>query len=243
MKLSVVIPTYNENENINILIPKIESLLSKKFKNNYEIIVVDDSSPDGTARSAKKLSEKYGNINVIVKKKKEGIGAALKVGYNSAKGDLILSTDADLSFDAKDMERLIAEIKKGYDLVVGSRHLYERDYEKPNLQTKLKGFISRYGNMMVRLLSGLNIHDFSANFRVIRKGVWHKLKTTDNTNSILLEMILKTKYKGYRVTEIPVQFKDRIYGVSKLNLAKESPKFFVKLVFYVLKYRILRLDD
>ena len=149
----------------------------------------------------------------------------MKVGYNNAKGDLILSTDADLSFDVKDMKRLISKINKGYDLVVGSRHLYKRYYEKPNLETKIKGFISRYGNVMVRFLSGENIHDFSANFRVIKNNIWYKLKTTDNTNSILLEMILKTKYKGYKVAEIPVKFKDRKYGKSKLNLAKEAPKF------------------
>lgn len=237
MKLSIIIPTYNERENIKILIPKVEQLFSKKFKNNFEIIIVDDSSPDGTKEISLKLNKKYDNIRVITRKMKKGIGAALKEGYDKAKGDLLLSSDADLSFDVKDMERLIKEINKGYDLVIGSRHLSKEYYEKPTLKIKVKGFVSKYGNIMTKLLTNISINDFSANFRVIRKEVWHKIKATDNTNSILLEMILKTKYGGYKVKEIPVVFKDRKYGESKLNLAKEAPKFFVKLVYYVLKYR------
>ena len=237
MKLSVVIPTYNEKENIKILIPEIEQLFHKKFENDFEIVIVDDNSPDGTKESALKLNKRYGNIRVITRKKKEGIGAALREGYNKAKGVLILSTDADLSFDVEDMEKLLMEINKGYDLVVGSRHLSKQDYKKPNLKIKIKGFISKYGNIMTKLLTNININDFSANFRIIKKSVWNELKVADNTNSILLEMILKTKYKGYKVKEMPVVFKDRMYGESKLNLAIESPKFFIKLVFYVLRYR------
>lgn len=242
MKLSIVIPTYNEKENIELLIPQIEQLFYKKYNRNFEIIIVDDNSPDGTAQLAIKLNKKYGNIRVIKRKKRKGVGAALMEGYNKSKGDLILSTDADLSFDVNDMERLIAELNKGYDLVVGSRYLSQKDYETPDLQTKIKGFVSKYGNIMVRLLSGLNIHDFSANFRIIKKNVWTKVKITDNTHSILLEMILKTKYKGYKVTEIPVKFKLRKYGKSKLILTKIAPNFFIKFILYIFKYRILRLS-
>lgn len=241
MRISVIIPTYNEKTNIEILIPQIESLLQKKFKNDFEIIVVDDNSPDGTADSVIRLNKKYGNARVIVRNGRKGIGNALKEGYNNAKGDLILSTDADLSFDARDMLRLIQKIEKGYDFVVGSRHIYSNYYQKPNFPTKIKGFVSKFGNIVVRFLSGVDIRDFSANFRVIKRSVWSKLKISDNTNSMLLEIILKTKYKGYKITEIPVMFKDRRYGKSKLNLAKEAPKFLIKLIYYVFKYRVLRM--
>ena len=242
MRISVIIPTYNEKKNIEILIPKIERLLQNRFKNDFEIVVVDDNSPDGTANSVIKLNKKYGNARVIVRKGRKGIGNALKEGYNNAKGDLIISTDADLSFDAEDMLRLVQKIEEGYDLVVGSRHIYSNYYEKPDLQTKIKGFVSKYGNIMVRVLSGVDIRDFSANFRIIKKSIWNRLKISDNTNSMLLEMILKTRYKGYKIAEIPVKFKDRLYGKSKLNLVKEAPKFLIKLIFYVFKYRVLRLN-
>ncbi|MBI2658926.1 glycosyltransferase [Candidatus Woesearchaeota archaeon] len=241
MELSVIIPTYNEKKNVGILIPRIEQLFYKRYRNDFEIIVVDDKSPDGTAESIIKLNNAYGNIRLITKKKKEGIGSALKEGYSNARGSLILSTDADLSFDVRDMLRLLTAIKKGRDLVVGSRHRAGGFYEKPNIKTKIKGFISKYGNMMTRILTNIDINDFSANFRIIRRNVWKKLKVADNANSILLEMILKAKYKGYKVAEVPVMFIDRKYGKSKLSLIKEMPKFLMRLVYYIIKYRILKL--
>ena len=242
MELTIVIPTYNEKENIEIFIPKIEKEVLKKRKIKGEIIVVDDNSPDGTARAALKLNKKYKNIRVIIRNKKEGIGAALICGYNAASGRFILSSDSDLSFSTNDMLRLIDKIHSGYDLVVGSRHLTNKDYQKIKLKTFIKGFISKYGNILVRVLSGVNIHDYSANLRIISNDVWRDIKTKEKTNSILLEMILKTAYKGYKVTEIPVKFLDRIYGKSKINLFKEAPKFLIRLIYYVFKYRILRMS-
>ena len=237
MELTIVIPTYNEKKNIEIFIPKIEKEVLKKRKIKGEIIVVDDNSPDGTARAALKLNKKYKNIKVIIRKKKEGIGAALRCGYNEASGILILSSDSDLSFSTDDMLRLIDKINSGYDLVVGSRHLTSKDYQKRKIKTFVKGFISKYGNILVRVFSGVGIHDYSANFRIIRNEVWKDIKTKEKTNSILLEMILKTAHKGYKVTEVPVKFLDRKYGKSKINLFKEVPKFFIKLIYYSLKYR------
>lgn len=237
MELNIVLPTYNERKNIEIFIPKIEKDVFKKRGIKGKIIVVDDNSPDGTAQAALKLNKKYKNIKVIIRKKKEGIGAALRCGYNAASGRLILSSDSDMSFSTKDMLRLIDRINSGYDLVVGSRHLTSRDYQKRKIKTFVKGFISKYGNMLVRAFSSVDIHDYSANFRIIRNEVWKDIKTEEKTNSILLEMIVKTAYKGYKVTEIPVKFLDRKYGKSKINLFEEVPKFFIKLVYYSLKYR------
>lgn len=237
MELVIVLPTYNEKKNIEIFIPKIEKDVLKKRKIKGEIIVVDDNSPDGTARAALKLNKKYKNIKVIIRKEKEGIGAALRCGYNAASGRLILSSDSDLSFSTNDMLRLIDKINSGYDLVVGSRYLSKKDYEKLKIKTMIKGFVSKYGNILVRIFSGIDIHDYSSNFRIIRRKVWNDIETIEKTNSILLEMIVKTAYKGYKVTEIPVKFLERKYGKSKINLFKEVPKFFIKLVYYSLKYR------
>lgn len=240
MKVSVVLPTYNEKENITILIPKIEEEFFSVNGIIGEIIIVDDSSPDKTAEIAERLNKRYKNINVIIKSKKEGIGAALRVGYNAAKYDIILSSDSDLSFEIRDMKKLIRLIKEGNDLAVGSRHIPAGNYEKLNMHTKIKGFVSKFGNKLVRLISGVPIHDFSANFRAIKNSVWKDIKTTENTNSILLEMIMKAYYKGYNVVEMPIRFKDRVYGESKLNLKKEAPKFFIKLLYYTFKCRLMK---
>ena len=240
MKVSVVLPTYNERENISILIPKIEEELFSINKLRGEIIVVDDKSPDGTADVASKLNKKYGNIIVIIKEKREGIGAALRVGYNAAKYDVILSSDSDLSYEIKDMKRLLDAVCAGYDLAIGSRHMVSGVYEKPNLSTFIKWQISRFGNVLVRIISGVPIHDFSANLRAIKRTAWRNIKTREKTNSILLEMIIKVYYRGYKLVEFPITFKDRVYGKSKLNLKKEAPKFFLKLLYYTWKCRILK---
>ncbi len=239
IQISFVIPTYNERENIKILIPKIESLFLEKYK--FEIIIVDDSSPDKTAELSEKLNKKYHNIRTVIRKKKEGIGAALRAGYNEAKGEVILSSDADLSFKVEDMLRLMDKINEGYDLVVGSRHKEEGMYENRKLLTKLKYFVSKSGNKFIRFFLGLKIHDFSANFRAIKRDVWNDIETKDNTNSLLLEMILKTKLKNYKIAEVPVEFKERKYGVSKLRLSKEIPKFFLKIIYFFFLFNFKKL--
>jgi dolichol-phosphate mannosyltransferase len=232
--LSIVLPTYNEKDNIKILIPQIE----KTFKHiNHEIIVVDDSSPDGTAWVSEELNEKYGNIRVIVRKKKEGIGAAIREGYNNANNSIILSSDADLSFTLSDMYRLYEKIQGGYDFVWGSKYSKGSFYEPATLGGRFKKWVSKNGNRIIRLTTGIETSDFTANLRAFRKDVWLQIKTQEQTNTFLMEMILKCKYGGLRVTEIPVTFNPRVHGESKMNLGVEAPKFIIKMVKYVLMYR------
>ncbi|MFH1972209.1 MAG: glycosyltransferase [archaeon] len=234
MNVSIILPTYNEKENLKVLIPMIE----ETFKDiNHEVIIVDDSSPDGTADYINSLGNK--NVKLLLRTKKEGIGAALRAGYFAANNEIILSSDSDLSFDVKDMIRLLDKLNEGYDLVVGTRHK-QATYETKQLSTKLKYAISRSGNFVIKNLTGVDVTDFSANFRVMKKDVFDSIVLKEKTNPILLEMILKTKYKGYKVAEIPVMFKERMYGESKLNIYMESPKFFFKLLKMVFLYRILR---
>jgi dolichol-phosphate mannosyltransferase len=232
--LSIVLPTYNEKDNIKILIPEIK----KTFEHiNHEIIVVDDNSPDGTAKASEELNKKYGNIRVIVREKREGIGAAIREGYNSAKNSIILSSDSDLSFTLSDTYRLYEKIQEGYDFVWGSKYSKGSFYELTPTRLKIKKWISKNGNRLIRFATGIETNDFTANLRAIRKDVWRQIKTQEKTNTFLMEMILKCKYGGLRVTEIPVTFKARIHGESKMNLGIEAPKFLIKMVKYVLMYR------
>jgi len=232
--LSIILPTYNERENIKILIPEIE----KMFRHvNHEIIVVDDNSPDGTAKTSEELNKKYGNIRVIVRKKKEGIGAAIREGYNSAKNSIILSSDADLSFTLSDTYRLYEKIQEGYDLVWGSKYSKGSSYEPATWQGRVKKWVSKNGNRIIRIATGINANDFTANLRAIKKDVWGQIDTQEMTNTFLMEMILKCKYGSLRVAEIPVTFNARIYGESKMNLGVEAPKFIIKMAKYVLMYR------
>ena len=165
-------------------------------------------------------------------KRKEGIGAALRRGYDLAKGDIIVSMDSDLSFSIYDIKKLLIGISRGYSLVLGCRHSLKGGYETKKIQTKIKGAISRLGNKAIPLFVGVDVHDFSANFRAIKKETWQAIKTKDNTNSMLLEMIVKTHRKGYKIMEVPVKFKERRFGESKLSLHKEIFKFIYKLILF-----------
>lgn len=235
LSVSVVVPTYNERENIEVLLPEIHRVLGGR---PHEILIVDDDSPDGTGRRVLELARELPGLSLITKKEKEGIGAALRKGYDAARNDVILSTDADLSFSPAEMLKLLEKIDAGYDLVLGCRHSGGGRYEAPTLKIKLKYSVSRLGNFVARALTGLDVRDYSANFRAIRREVWRAIETRDKTNSLLFEMILKVHSGGYRVTEVPVRFADRRFGRSKLNLAVEVPKFLLRFLVHVARLRL-----
>jgi dolichol-phosphate mannosyltransferase len=235
MKVSVVLPTYNERENIRIIIPEIEKVF-KENKIKGEILVVDDSSPDKTAEEAKRLNKRYGNVRVVLRKKKEGIGAALRDGYDRCRGDIIISLDADLSVKTSVIEKLIEKINLGNDLVVGSRYFSFGKRKEKHLKKIFQGIVSRLGNLFIKFVTGVNIHDFTLNYRAIRRNVWKKIKTKEKSNSFLLEMIVKSKFAGYKVSEIPVSFTERKYGKSKIKLFDTMVRFVYKSIELGLEY-------
>ena len=237
--VSIVLPCYNEKENLEVLLPEIIGKFSAKGV-EFEILVVDDSSPDGTPEFVEDFSCNDSRVKLVLREKKEGIGAALRHGYDVAIGSIILSSDADQSFKVDDMLRLLDKMGEGFDLVVGSRHSQTSSYERNRISTKIKGLVSSIGNSTISFISGLGIRDFSANFRAIKREVWKSISVKEKTNSILLEMIMKCHYGGHRVTEIPVSFSERIYGESKLNLAIEAPKFLIKFIAFTIRFRILK---
>ena len=234
--VSVIVPTYEEFENLKLLIPLLHQVLQGR---EHEIVVVDDNSQDGTRELVESLSAGIPGLTLLNKEKKEGIGAALRVGYDRGRHDVLLSLDADLSFDVEEIPKLLRQVEAGDDLVLGCRHYGGGSYDAPTLKVKAKYLLSSLGNRVVRKITGLPLHDYSANFRAIRRTVWRAIETQDRTNSLLLEMILKVAYGGYRVTELPVRFKDRRFGRSKLNLVAEIPKFLLRLVYFTVKLRVL----
>ncbi len=231
--LSIILPTYNERENIKILIPR----LAKKFSAiPREIIVVDDSSPDGTGEEVLRTAAEIPNIRLITRKEKNGIGNALRHGYNEATNDIILSSDSDLSFSPDDLMKLYDKIvTEDYDVVVGSRHSASSGYETPSFAIKLKYAVSRLGNGLLRALFRVPVRDFSVNCRAIRRDMWRFLSTKENGNFFLFEMIFLAQRAGARIGEVPVTFKDRQYGSSKVNHIVEVPKAFLKMIFYLLR--------
>lgn len=232
--LSVILPTYNEYENIRKLIPEIVKFLgSQKF--GWEILVVDDNSPDGTAQIVRQMAKKISNLRLILRKKKAGIGAALRHGYNEAHGQYFLSMDADLSLKVADISKLVAEVKNGYDLVLGSKYLKGSVYKKVNLPIKIRSMISMTGNRYIGLILGIPVRDFSLNFRIMKRQLWKAIKPLDDQNYFLAETIIQAYRKGFSIKEVPITFIERSYGKSKTRVWNQSFVFFFETLKYFFK--------
>jgi dolichol-phosphate mannosyltransferase len=224
IKLSIVLPTYNEAENIKELIPQIK----KEFPDS-DIIVVDDNSPDGTAEIVKKLG-----VRVIVRKKRDGLGVALADGYNNAKGDIIVSMDADCSISVNEIHRLLEKLKEGYDLVVGSK--YSRGSCAEGVGSTKKKLISLWGNRLIISFFKLPVDDVTLNFRAFSRDVWKKLNLFEKTNLFLLEMLVDAQSKNMKIAQIPATFSKRKYGKSKTNLSNLIPLYLKYLIRYIFKW-------
>ncbi|MGK7938574.1 MAG: glycosyltransferase [Crocosphaera sp.] len=221
MNFSLILPTYNESKNIKKLIPEIRKEFSE-----CEIIVVDDNSPDGTAKTAESLG-----VKVILRKNKEGIGAALKAGYIAAKHNIIISMDADCSIAVKDIYKLIEKLNFN-DLVVGSK--YSKGSQAKGFKSKKQMILSYLGNQFFITFFQLPVDDVTLNFRAFRKSIFNRLNLSEKTNVFLLEMIIEAKYRKMKIGQVPIIFSERYYGKSKTNLKVLFPlyfKFFIKQIF------------
>lgn len=228
--ISIVLATYNERENLSKLIPKIEKIF-REYKIKGEIVVVDDNSPDGTSALAKHLNKKYHNIRLLWRPRKMGPGSAHMDGYRFSRGNIIIGMDVD-SHNPNDIPRFLKKINEGYDLVANSRFIKGGYYEVKSFETFKKYLASRFGNILIRFLSGVPMHDFTCSMRAVRSKVVKSVHTESKGNSFFMEFIIKAYRKGFRITEIPIIFQDRQVGKSKLNLGTQSLKMLSDLIKY-----------
>ena len=211
------------------MIPLIEKIFSANNING-EIIVVDDNSPDGTSQVAQEFGTKYGNVRLLWRPTKLGPGSAHADGYKFARGEIVVGMDTDFSHDPHDIPRFVAKIREGYDLVVGSRYIHGGLYEVKSFETLKKSIASRLGNVLILTLSRVPVHDFTTALRAIRREVILSVETKSKGNSFFMEFILKVYRRGYSVTELPIVFRDRVAGKSKLSLGKQSFKMIADLL-------------
>ena len=229
--VSVVLSTYNERENLSKLIPIIETVF---VRNGIvgEIVVVDDNSPDGTSEVAKEMGKRFGNVRLLWRPGKLGPGSAHADGYKFAKGNIIVGMDTDFSHSPYDIPRFVAKVREGFDVVAGCRYTGGGQYEVKSFQTLKKSVASRLGNILIRILSGVPIHDFTTAFRGVRREVVQNVGTVSKGNSFFMEFIIKSYREGYSVTELPIVFRDRVAGKSKLSLGKQSFKMISDLLTF-----------
>lgn len=227
MRTSIVIPTYNERENIKELLKQIFLLNIPEL----EVIIVDDSSPDGTAEIVCALKKRY-PIRLISRPKKLGLGSALKRGLSLAKdreAAVVITMDADFSHSPKTIPELLDKIEQGADMVVGSRRI---DNGKIQGWGPLRLFMSRLAMETARRILGIRTRDVTSGFRAYNRRVLdlvdiHKLASTGY--AFQEEILYRAEQAGLKVVETPIQFIDRKAGKSKLGW-RDIIEFFVAVI-------------
>lgn len=216
-KISVVLPTYNEIDNIEKVITNVQRIL-EKITPNYEIIIVDDNSPDGTGEYIKKFSKNDKKIKVLLRKEKKGLGDAYKYGFQHITGDIVFQMDADLSHDPNDIPKFIKALKYG-DVVVGSRYI---DGGGNLLRNKTRIIISKIANFLASFFFRLQQTDCTNGFRAYKREVIDTIMPYVNSQNyvFLVEMLEKVKEFNYSVREVPIIFQDRHDGNSKFNMTE-----------------------
>ena len=218
MKVSIVLPTYNERENIKILIPRIFKVL-KKNKINGSMIVVDDSSPDKTALIVQRLKKTY-PITLIERSGKLGIGSAYITGFKKTledKADVVFEMDADLSHDPRYIPDFTKKIEQGFDVVIGSRKVEGGDVVGWNWYRKA---VSAGGNFIGKRIAGVDISDLTSGYRAFKRKVVESIglnKIKSDGYAFQLEVLSRCINKGFTVGVIPIMFYDRTAGKSKLS--------------------------
>ena len=208
--ISIIAPTFNEAENIGILAERVHKALEGT---NYELIVVDDNSKDGTSRKAKKLSKKF-SVRVLDRKGKRSYTKSVLLGIRASRGKTICVADADLSHHPEFIPSMINEMKKrNADIVVGSRHAKGGKIKGWPLSRRV---MSGFGRMIAYPLAQIN--DSMSGFFVLKKDVIKKAKLKPRSCKILLEILAKGKYN--QVFEYPITFTGRINGKSKMNVVE-----------------------
>jgi len=226
MNISIIIPTYNEKENISKLIPQIFDVFTRNGING-SLIVVDDSSPDNTAKEVKKLKERY-SIRLIERKGKQGLGSAYITGFKKAidlGSDIIFEMDADFSHDPEYIPEFV-KFMEDYDMVLGSRYIKGGKIENWALWRKI---VSRGANFIAGLLLGLNVRDITTGYRAYKAEVLRRIDLDEirsNGYAFQAEILFRVKEKDFEVKEIPIMFVDRKKGESKLSKT-EIIRFFI----------------
>ncbi len=207
--ISVVIPAYNEEENIPILYEKLKGVLEKLGK-DYEVIFVDDGSVDRTWERLKEIAEKDQRVKLIRFKKNYGQTAAMYAGFQHASGEVIITLDADLQNDSEDIPNLLEKLQEGYDIVSGWR----KGRKDPFLSRRLPSMIA---NWIISKVTGVELHDYGCTLKAYRADIIKKLELYGDMHRFLPAL---TKRLGARITEIPVRHHPRLYGKSKYGIGR-----------------------
>ncbi|MCX7944985.1 MAG: glycosyltransferase family 2 protein [Deltaproteobacteria bacterium] len=225
MKLSILIPVYNELSTVEKLVNKV---LSTPFETETEIIIVDDASNDGTREVLSKISD--ARVKVIYHSKNQGKGAAIKTAIKNATGDYIIIQDADLEYDPSDINKLICKAKEGFDVIYGSRFYYGM----PNGDNIIHYLGNRLLTQISNLFSGLKLSDMETCYKMIKREILNKIKIEENGFGIEPEITAKIAKHRFSITEVPISYKPRNYSEGK----KIGLKDLLRTIYCIFKYNL-----
>ncbi len=228
IKVSVVIPAYNEEESLRPLFIELKKVFNELKEYEYEVIIIDDGSTDNSLKVLNDIRKEDDRFKIISFQKNYGKSAALSVGFKYATGDLIITMDADLQDDPKEIPNLIKKIDEGYDLVSG--------WKKIRFDPFIKKYSSRLFNFVTALLTGIKIHDFNCGLKIYRKEVTQSIKVYGEMHRYLPVL---AHWNGFRVGEIVVRHYPRRYGKTKFG-ASRFLKGFLDLITILFTTRYLR---
>jgi len=220
-RLWLFLPTYNEVGNLEGIVRAVAERLERAAPGDWRLLVVDDDSPDRTGELADRLAQRLPGVEVLHRPVKDGLGKAYAAGFEYALGrgaELVIVMDADFSHDPEHLPALLAAAAEG-DLVLGSRYV---DGGKIVNWPPLRRLLSRSGSLYARTLLGVQIADLTSGFRCVRRSVLEAVepRTLQAQGYVFnIELTYRALLAGFRVDEIPICFRDREAGESKLSLA------------------------
>ncbi len=214
MKTLIIIPTYNEKDNIKKIINEV-----LRQDQSIDVLIIDDNSPDGTADIVRKMMEENKRIDIISRPRKMGLGTAYVLGFEYAiknNYDFVFEMDADFSHDPQDIKRFLSQIKDN-DLIIGSR--YSDGVSVVNWPMK-RLLLSYFANIYAKIVTGVPIDDLTGGFKCYRVSFLKNIdlsKIRSDGYAFQIEIDVKIFRKKGRIKEIPIIFKDRVDGYSKMN--------------------------
>jgi dolichol-phosphate mannosyltransferase len=216
----LVLPTYNEAENIKAIVTAAGEVLAQTSPEGFRILVVDDGSPDGTGDIADGLAAEHDWVRVLHRTEKNGIGPAYLAGFRHALhhgAAFLFEMDSDFSHDPADLARLLAAVRAGADLALGSRYVPGGGVTDWGL---LRRFVSEGGSTYARLVLGLHVRDLTGGFKCFRREVLETIhfdSVRSQGYAFQVELTYRSVQSGFRVVEVPIVFRDRERGQSKMS--------------------------